>query len=100
MTEKGENSSIQLYELRSAKLEKATKFENLLTDSESPSVLKHERAFLESRTEIMPATLAFGRLESVFGERGRGGTTRRNREIDTLERENSDTQRKIARGFF
>lgn len=48
----------------------------------------------------MPATLAFGRFGSVFGERGRGATTRPNREIDTLERENSDALRKIARGFF
>ena len=82
MTEKGKAYQIQLFEQDRISAQcnwrkQLNKIDDLLVDSESPSVLKHKHSFLESRMEIMSVRKA------RKCSREHGGTTLRNREIAT-----------------
>lgn len=98
-TEKGWNYHVQLLEDQSSSTQRAwrkqiNKLSNLLADSTTVELLKTERAFLETRMEILNAAneRLYEALEENYDARKEA-----TRKFEILEREHSETLRKISK---
>ena len=97
-TEKGWNYHVQLLEDQSSSAQRAwrkqiNKLSNLLADSTTVELLKTERAFLETRMEILNAAneRLYEALEENYDARKEATM-----KFEILEREHSETLRKIS----